>query len=584
MLRKLCCLALFAVFSLGVSISALAAKTETFDLDDVGMSISLPSDLVVFTRDIGQISSSNETYMKTVVDGASFDGAPPMVSGDRGDPSVYTDSQTGTTFIIPEGWTQEPLEHSGAYLQVRFTPGDASGDIIQFGIYDVWGHMTSIEKIGGLRRQQVNNIMMSNGKIAGMLGVSASQVSKATYNGSEYFIAATKTTTQLVLIDNGYMYSYEFVGPGDSRHFREFEALLNSADYTSIPVSGAASASVPAETLSPAPAASSVFSDNPTGTTFTIPAGFTQKPSEESDGGISVMLEPDDGSIQTISYISKDVWGTMPAENKAGYTKADVDNSVMTVADFAEMFNISETQVSVVTYNGASYFKCVMSTKEVVDTEIDVQVMQLYRFSNGYMFLFQFTGTTGSEHYSDFEALLNSVKYPKAETPPAIAAAPVSPPVSNDGPQAGYTAESFLVSLVLTVVVYSLPIMVYRFCIRKAPAERKAAKRISIIYGIFAFIVMGLIVYALGGSLSGGGAVVLWSYVNYRILVSGLPREEYYSFVPPVVRNQEDPARQPPGANHNPTNASGPEPESKPDETDNDDDDSDASCMGKPLF
>lgn len=84
-------------------------------------------------------------------------------------------------------------------------------------------------------------------------------------------------------------------------------------------------------------------------------------------------------------------------------------------------------------------------------------------------------------------------------------------------------------SLLITIIIYSLPIFIYRYSIKKAPVDRKKARKITIIYAIVSFFIMVAIVtilYALIGydGFTGGG-ILLWSFVNYKILTSGLPKE-----------------------------------------------------------
>ena len=80
------------------------------------------------------------------------------------------------------------------------------------------------------------------------------------------------------------------------------------------------------------------------------------------------------------------------------------------------------------------------------------------------------------------------------------------------------TAMDVLVSFVLTVAFYSLPIIIYRYLIRKAPVENKKAKKITIIYAIVAYaLVLALNIYMDTGEAP-GSAIILWSYLNYRML------------------------------------------------------------------
>ena len=77
----------------------------------------------------------------------------------------------------------------------------------------------------------------------------------------------------------------------------------------------------------------------------------------------------------------------------------------------------------------------------------------------------------------------------------------------------------FLLNLLLTFCIYTLPFIIIRFVIRKRPYMAAHAKRIVIIYGIAAWLAMSVVMYASGGSVAGGG-VLLWSFINYKVLVS----------------------------------------------------------------
>lgn len=77
----------------------------------------------------------------------------------------------------------------------------------------------------------------------------------------------------------------------------------------------------------------------------------------------------------------------------------------------------------------------------------------------------------------------------------------------------------FLLNLLLTFCIYTLPFIIIRFVIRKRPYTAAQAKRIVIIYGVVVWLAMSVVMYASGGSVAGGG-VLLWSFINYKILVS----------------------------------------------------------------
>ena len=93
--------------------------------------------------------------------------------------------------------------------------------------------------------------------------------------------------------------------------------------------------------------------------------------------------------------------------------------------------------------------------------------------------------------------------------------------VFDKAPKTKLSLSSILLSMLITIVIYSLPIIIYRYAVRKEPVDRRKAEEITIIYGLVAIIVMAVLILVADVSLAPGGAILLWSFVNYRMLVSG---------------------------------------------------------------
>ncbi len=75
--------------------------------------------------------------------------------------------------------------------------------------------------------------------------------------------------------------------------------------------------------------------------------------------------------------------------------------------------------------------------------------------------------------------------------------------------------------LVCTIGIYSLPIVVYRHAVKKKPIPPSNAKKIIVIYGICSFFFMSVLINILGGEGGAGGAIFLWSWINYGVLTEG---------------------------------------------------------------
>lgn len=76
-----------------------------------------------------------------------------------------------------------------------------------------------------------------------------------------------------------------------------------------------------------------------------------------------------------------------------------------------------------------------------------------------------------------------------------------------------------LISLLLTAVFYTGPILIYRFVIRQESLEKKHSIIICLISGIVLFAIMEIIAISITNTGANVTACVCWSVINYYILV-----------------------------------------------------------------
>lgn len=163
-------------------------------------------------------------------------------------------------------------------------------------------------------------------------------------------------------------------------------------------------------------AGSIVYKDQDTGASFTIPDGWTQEALSKDREFIDIKFTSTQFEGATILYGSTDVWSQMTASEKAGYTRAECDNSIFTKADVAEMYSVPVSSVKEVTYNGQTYYKAEVTTyAEAYGITLPVTMTQVFRIENGWWYSFQVSGTSADKHYGDFEDLLRTVEYPKTD-------------------------------------------------------------------------------------------------------------------------------------------------------------------------
>lgn len=261
-----------------------------------------------------------------------------------------------------------------------------------------------------------------------------------------------------------------------------------------------------------------LYKDNDTGVEFSVPADWTQEALSQEREFLDVKFTSNKDAGSSILYGSTDVWAELSSSERAGFSRSDLNNSIFSLDEIAETIGVTQSEVSKVTYGGNEYFEYAQENAfSFSGISFKTTITALTRFENGYAYTFQFSGDKNNIRYKDFEALLESVTYPKSANS-----------LSYDG-FSKFSASNVILSLLITITIYSVPIIIYRYCVLKRPVERDKAKKITVIYGITAFIAMSVLIFAINGSGVAGGAIILWSWVNYKVLTNGWEAQNEYS-------------------------------------------------------
>lgn len=189
--------------------------------------------------------SRQRTAIKAIVDSITYYNEPPVLKTREETPSfLYTDTDSGVTFIVPTNWKQEEFTAEREYLDAKFVSTNEVGTAIIFGSTDIWEQVPFNEKIG-FSRKDLDNSFLTKADVAEMYGVSEKEISIVSYNGIKYYkgeitkvsdeygLNLSVTTTQLTYVDNGWMYMFQFSGTDNHSLYSEFESLLNSISYHS---------------------------------------------------------------------------------------------------------------------------------------------------------------------------------------------------------------------------------------------------------------------------------------------------------------------------------------------------------------
>ena len=190
----------------------------------------------------GEINSSQETVMKKIVESIHFDMEQQSLEVVENTPSfVYTDTETGLSFTVPENWEEIPMSEERNIIDAKFGYS-AEGLTIIYASEDIWAQLPEEEK-RYYSRDDINNSIVTKADVAEMNGCKESEVLKVTVGEMEYYKASTNKITEILGIDmelnqtayvrceNGYLYTFQFIGNCDNKHYNDFEELVASVVY-----------------------------------------------------------------------------------------------------------------------------------------------------------------------------------------------------------------------------------------------------------------------------------------------------------------------------------------------------------------
>lgn len=185
-----------------------------------------------------------------------------------------------------------------------------------------------------------------------------------------------------------------------------------------------------------------LYTDQETGTTFTVPAGWTERGLSKEREYLDVIFSfAADPGLQ-IMYGSKDLSSELSFWDRLFVNQDDLYEEYCAL--LAEEMGISESSVRAKTYNGKKYFivEAPYSSDEY-GMKLTVTVTQAMHIEGGWVYLFQFMGDQSNPFYEEFEKVLESVEY------------------GNVGPRSGnaqviaITLVALMVALILLAIVIS---------------------------------------------------------------------------------------------------------------------------------
>lgn len=497
-MKKLYSFVLMLIMVLSMSTTVFAASSKSYQLDDLGMSIDIPSGYVTFTRNISDNDPNLATYGLNKKDLSDL-----MKSG-----NIYLNA-----------WDKDvTFEIVVTMIDSTITDFNLMSDTM---LNTLASSFKSEYANSGVTVEQYEVYQHDQAKFI-KIYINQPNGSDKAYGLQYYTVYDNKAI-------NVTMQSYS--GKIDSNK----EAILQSI------VSTVHFAKEPLKLESTPDTAAFTYKDKDTGTEFVVPANWTQDTLSKDRQFLDVKFTSNQEPGLCILYGSTDMWSEMSASEKKGYSRADLNNELFTLDEFAETMGVPKSNVSTVLYGDKEYYKYTTTmTSSSYGVNLEVTMTCLMRLENGYAYTFQFSGDNKNAYYKDFESLLGSVKYPAIQSS------------ASANLMSEFSVVNILLSLLITIIIYSVPIIIYRYGIAKKPIEKGRAKKITIIYAVIAFIAMSALIFMINGSGAAGGAIMLWSWINYKVLTGGKTQknensEEFeaisdtVTYVEPVERTTEPP-------------------------------------------
>ena len=353
------------------------AANSTYELDELGMSIELPSDHVVFTRNIKANDPNLSAY------GLTKDGLSSLMQ----ERSIYLNAwDEDVNYEIIVTMLDSPFEDYNQFSDTSLSAFVSALDTEYAGL--------------GITMIRSEFYQHSQAKFA-KIYISQPNNDETAY-GLQYHTVYDGKAINITL--------HSYSGKIDSSKEAILKKIVDTVHFDTEPQ------------FNPPPAKTEAFTytDPTSGMVFTVPANWVEEPMFKEREFIDVKFVSNLEEGLAIIFASEDMLsdGFLEESGVSGFEKllvsrSDLDNSMLTKADVAAMYGESESAVSMVTYGNKEYFIYeTVQSGSAYGMTVKVPMTILVRCESGFMYMFQFCGTKDNPYYGDFVALLNSVKYP----------------------------------------------------------------------------------------------------------------------------------------------------------------------------
>lgn len=161
------------------------------------------------------------------------------------DISIYKDYETGLTFMVPSGWSEVKFVAAEEGKKVKYRIGTEDVWVLyESGDYwDLIVDAVGSDNLYGFTRKDVDNGILSEEMIAGMLGCSVNDITRETIDGQEYYCMRNSQTVSsgsvsvdtqdkvYICMRDAYLYWFQISGRGISKFEDQFNRFMKTIEY-----------------------------------------------------------------------------------------------------------------------------------------------------------------------------------------------------------------------------------------------------------------------------------------------------------------------------------------------------------------
>ena len=155
-----------------------------------------------------------------------------------------------------------------------------------------------------------------------------------------------------------------------------------------------------------------VHTDPDTGTTFTVPANWSVQPFSKERDILDIQFSCAEDPALMISYASYDLWSELSFFEKLFMSRSKAEELLSSTEYIAEMMEVPESSISKKVFNGKEYYFVETTyATEMYGMNFSSKVNLAVHIEDGWCYMFYFYGESNNPRYDEFVQLVKSVEY-----------------------------------------------------------------------------------------------------------------------------------------------------------------------------